>query len=149
MENGGTPIGEARPFPHPPRETLPAAGRASERETLQGPAAKGFERTLQARESVLLFADLDEAAERLFRYPSRKDLEAYREAVGRLLEKAQERIELCRDYSFPASAARVYLVERTRECLRELERVLRREAGRTRILGLTEEIRGCLLSLSA
>jgi len=149
LDSGGAAIGETRLFPNPPKETAPSSGRGLPGGPLDSPLRAGFENTLQEREASRLFADLDQAAERLFRYPSQKVLEEYREAVGRLLEKAQERIELRMDFSLPTASARILLVERTRECLRELERVLRREAGRTRIMGLTEEIRGCLLSLCA
>lgn len=149
MDSGGAAIGEARLFPNPLRETAQSIGRAPQGDPTGSSFESSFENALQGLETSRLFADLDQAAERLFRYPSQKVLEEYREAVGKLLEKAQERIELLMDFSLPTASARILLVERTRECLRELERVLRREAGRTRIMGLTEEIRGCLLSLSA
>jgi uncharacterized protein YaaR (DUF327 family) len=149
LDSGGTAIGEARLFSNPVRESAPSQGRGLPGDPLDSPFGASFESTLQGRETSRLFADLDQAAERLFRYPSQKVLEEYREAVGRLLEKAQERIELRMDFSLPTASARILLVERTQACLRELERVLRREAGRTRIMGLTEEIRGCLLSICA
>lgn len=149
MDNGATAIGEARLFPHAIRETSTFGSRNLQGDPAVSPFGSRFENALQAQETSRLFADLDQAAERLFRYPSQKVLEEYRDAVGRLLEKAQERIELRMDFSLPTASARMLLVERTHACLRELERVLRREAGRTRVLGLTEEIRGCLLCLSA
>jgi uncharacterized protein YaaR (DUF327 family) len=148
LEGGGTAIGEARLFSRPPLETAPSGSRSAQGGPAGSLSGSSFENTLQGMETSQLFLDLDQAAERLFRYPSQKVLDEYREAVGRILEKAQERIELRMDFSLPTASARILLVERTHACLRELERVLRREAGRTRVMGLTEEIRGCLLSLS-
>jgi uncharacterized protein YaaR (DUF327 family) len=39
------------------------------------------------------------------------------------------------------------LVERTRQGLKELEKVIEKQGKRARIMGITEEIRGCLVSL--
>lgn len=105
-----------------------------------------FGETLQKVETDRLLADLDEAAEQLFRFPSDKVLNSYRQVVGRILGRAEEMISVRMDYSVRAGSARV-LIDRARRNLDELDRVLRREGNRTRIMGLTEDIRGCIVSL--
>ena len=132
---------ETRPF----EESL-ASGRPRERAALEAPEA--FGESLLKAEARSLLEDLDAAANRLFRYPSQKVLDDYRAAVRRVIEGAESMMELRRDYSAPSGGART-LIERTEKGLEELERVLRREGRRSRIMGITDEIKGCLLSLFA
>lgn len=132
---------EARPFD----ESL-AANRAKEAAAFSAPEA--FDRSLLKAEARSLIEDLDAAANRLFRYPSQKVLDDYRAAVRRVIEGAESMMELRRDYSAPSAGART-VIERTERGLEELERILRREGRRSRIMGITDEIKGCLLSLLA
>lgn len=112
-----------------------------------GVEGKGaFEGTLHRVETERLIRELDSVAEQLFRYPSEKVLARYRSVVGRLLDRAEEMISLRADYSVRSGGARI-LVDRTRRNLEDLDRVLRREGARTRIMGITEDIRGCIVSL--
>lgn len=105
-----------------------------------------FGNTLHQVETDRLLDELDVVAEQLFRFPSDKVLNDYRQVVGKILGRAEEMISIRMDYSVRSGSARV-VIDRARRSLDELDRVLRREGNRSRIMGLTEDIRGCIVSL--
>lgn len=105
-----------------------------------------FGETLHRVETDRLLVELDKVAEELFRFPSDRVLNSYRRVVGKILGRAEEMVAVRMDYSVRAGSARV-LIDRARRNLDELDRVLRREGNRTRVMGLTEDIRGCIVSL--
>lgn len=105
-----------------------------------------FEGNLLRVETKELLNDLDIIAEKLFRFPSDKVLTEYRSVVGQILQKAEAMLEVRRDFSIMCGASR-FLIERTRKGLSKLEEVIGREGNRSRVMGITSEIRGCLVSL--
>jgi len=130
MENNGSPqlgkmLGE-----------IQETGRAS------------FGDSLVKAETKELFKGLDTAAEKLFRFPSEKVLEEYRNAVGMLLQKAESMLSVHSNFSVRRGTSKLF-IDRARKGLRELEEVIAREGRRSRIMGITTDIRGCLLSLTA
>lgn len=108
----------------------------------------GFEEKLHKVEMADLMQKLDTVAERVFRFPSAKVLEDYRAVVGRIIVCAEEMMELRRDFSVRSGKAGL-LIEKTKKGLDELEEILGREGRRSRVMGITREIKGCLLSLMA
>ncbi|MEA3508550.1 MAG: DUF327 family protein [Synergistota bacterium] len=115
----------------------------------QGKLVDGvFEDNLMRFETRELFDRLDSVSINLFRFPSLVKLEAYRAVVGEIMSRAEKMMETRREFSVNGSRARM-LIERTRKSLDELEDVLEREGKRSRIAGITDEIRGCLVSLLA
>jgi len=109
---------------------------------------RAFEENLFHLETRELLNKLDSIAEKLFRYPSQGVLENYRNVVGQILQKAEGMLEIRRDFSLSSGTPRM-LVDRTKKGLKELEEILGREGRRSRIMGITEDIRGCLVSLVA
>ncbi len=107
-----------------------------------------FEEDLLRVETREILSDLEIVAEKLFRFPSDKVLEEYRSVVGQILQKAEAMLEVRRDFSMMCGASRL-LIDRTRKGLSELEEAIGREGKRSRVMGITTEIRGCLLSLLA
>jgi len=106
----------------------------------------GFEEKLLKTEVADLIRKLDIVAERIFRFPSSYVLDDYRDVVGRIIGRAEEMMELRRDFSAKSGKAGL-LIEKTKRGLDELEEILSREGRRSRIMGITREIKGCLLSL--
>ncbi len=109
---------------------------------------RAFEENLFHLETRELLNKLDSIADKLFRYPSQGVLENYRNVVGQILQKAEGMLEIRRDFSLSSGTPRM-LVDRTKKGLKELEEILGREGRRSRIMGITEDIRGCLVSLVA
>ncbi|SRR6056297_1132787 len=109
---------------------------------------RAFEENLFHLETRELLNKLDSIAEKLFRYPSQGVLENYRSVVGQILQKAEGMLEIRRDFSLSSGTPRM-LVDRTKKGLKELEEILGREGRRSRIMGITADIRGCLVSLVA
>jgi hypothetical protein len=130
---------EARPFDE-------TTGGSRSKEPVGTQRREPFGESLLKAETEELLDHLDDVARRLFRYPSQKVLEDYRSVVGRIIEGAESMLALRRDYSVASPKART-LIERAEKGLDELERILRREGRRSRIMGITSEIKGCLLSL--
>ncbi len=131
------------------RETRPfeeTTGGNRPKEALRTQNGEPFGESLLKVATGELFEQLDTVARRLFRYPSQKVLEDYRSVVRRIMKGAESMLELRRDYSVDSPKART-LIERAEKGLDELERILRREGRRSRIMGITSEIKGCLLSL--
>jgi hypothetical protein len=116
------------------------------KEALRTKNGEPFGESLLKAETGELLEQLDAVARRLFRYPSQKVLEDYRSVVRRIIEGAESMLKLRRDYSVASPKART-LIERAEKGLDELDRILRREGRRSRIMGITAEIKGCLLSL--
>jgi len=109
---------------------------------------RAFEENLFHLETRELLNKLDSIADKLFRYPSQGVLENYRNVVGQILQKAEGMLEIRRDFSLSSGTPRM-LVDRTKKGLKELEEILGREGRRSRIMGITADIRGCLVSLVA
>ena len=105
-----------------------------------------FEEKLIKAESKVLLEKLDNAADKLFRFPSQRVLDEYKSIVRELLEQAQGMLAIRQEFSM-ASGAAFKLITRVQEGLSQLERVLSREGKRTKIMKLTDEIKGCLVSL--
>jgi len=107
---------------------------------------RSFGRDLLRLEVQQLVSGLDDMSRDLFRFPSRETLDRYRSLVGQVLQKAEAMLDIKRDFSLDRGAS-MMLVERTRQGLKELEKVIEKQGKRARIMGITEEIRGCLVSL--
>ncbi|GAB6280940.1 MAG: DUF327 family protein [Thermovirga sp.] len=131
-----------------PLEDTGGISGGKDRTRISSREGSGFEEKLHKIEMDDLMQKLDLVAERVFRFPSAKVLEDYRAMVGRIIECAGEMIGLRRDFSVRSGKAG-FLIERTKKGLDELEDVLGREGRRSRVMGITREIKGCLLSLVA
>lgn len=107
-----------------------------------------FEENLIQVETKELLLQLDTVTEKLFRFPSDRVLSEYRNVVGQILQKAEAMLEVRSDFSLLSGSSRL-LIDRTKKGLRELEEVIGREGRRSRVMGITSEIRGCLVSLLA
>lgn len=113
-----------------------------------GTGQTSFEENLIQVETKELLGQLDTVAEKLFRFPSDRVLTEYRNVVGQILQKAEAMLEVRSDFSLLSGSSRL-LIDRTKKGLRELEEVIGREGRRSRVMGITSEIRGCLVSLLA
>jgi uncharacterized protein YaaR (DUF327 family) len=95
-----------------------------------------------------LLERLDAVAGKLSVFPAERLLVEYKAVIGELLARAMKDFNLQRDLKWRRTDRSLYVtVEKTETALAELEAIFRQEGGRTRMLQLMEEIKGCLISL--
>ncbi|MDR1516222.1 MAG: DUF327 family protein [Synergistaceae bacterium] len=99
-------------------------------------------------ESRMLIDELESVGLQLSRFPTTALLSRYRELVRMALEKVRGGMRIKRDFKWRRTERSMFVViERTEDALDEMDDALLREGGRTRMLSLMEEIKGCLISL--
>jgi uncharacterized protein YaaR (DUF327 family) len=99
-------------------------------------------------EAHLLIAELDDIGAQLSRFPTSVLLGRYRDLVRMVLERMRSGMHIKREFKWRRTERSMFLtIERTEDALEELEEALTKEGGRTRLLLLMEEIKGCLISL--
>ncbi|MDR3321115.1 MAG: DUF327 family protein [Synergistaceae bacterium] len=107
-----------------------------------------FSDVVEDLESRQLIEELESVGLRLSRFPTSGLLARYRELVGMALEKVKNGMRLKREFKWRRTERSMFVtIERTEEALQEMDDALLREADRTRMLSLIEEIKGCLISL--
>jgi uncharacterized protein YaaR (DUF327 family) len=95
-----------------------------------------------------LLERLDAVAGKLSVFPAERLLAEYKVIIGELLARAMKDLSLQRDLKWRRTDRNTYVTVRKAEnALAELEEVFNQESGRTRMLQLMEEIKGCLISL--
>jgi uncharacterized protein YaaR (DUF327 family) len=123
------------------RTTLGDAGR-------EATFLESLEESQEEMETRALIQELDRVGEQLFRFPSTSLMAHYRSLVRSLIGRVQRGLKVRRDFKWRRAERSLYVtVQRVDEALKEMERILAREGDRTRILALTDEIKGCLISL--
>jgi uncharacterized protein YaaR (DUF327 family) len=111
-------------------------------------AQETFAEVADDMESRLIIDELESIGLKLSRFPTAALLSRYRELVRLALEKVRNGMRLKREFKWRRTERSMFVViERTEEALDEMDEALLREAGRTRMLSLMEEIKGCLISL--
>lgn len=102
-------------------------------------------------ETRQLLAELDDLGSQMTRYPTSALILRYRELVRMVLQKVRNGMQVRRDFKWRRTERSMFItIERTEGLLDELTElgdVLGREADRTRMLSLIDEIKGCLISL--
>jgi uncharacterized protein YaaR (DUF327 family) len=107
-----------------------------------------FSDVVEDLESRQLIEELESVGLKLSRFPTSGLLARYRELVGMALEKVKNGMRLKREFKWRRTERSMFVtIERTEEALPEMDDALLREADRTRMLSLIEEIKGCLISL--
>jgi uncharacterized protein YaaR (DUF327 family) len=139
-----------------------AKPKTGESASLQGggrgaasPAVKGvqapqetFAEVVDDLEARQLIDELDSIGLQLSRFPTSALLNRYRELVRMALEKVKNGMRVRREFKWRRTERAMFVVvERTENALAEMDDALLREAERTRMLSLMEEIKGCLISL--
>jgi uncharacterized protein YaaR (DUF327 family) len=95
-----------------------------------------------------LLERLDAAAAKLSVFPAERLLVESQAVIGERLARAMKDFNLQRDLKWRRTDRSTYvLVGKAETALAELEDIFRQEGGRTRMLQLMEEIKGCLISL--
>lgn len=103
---------------------------------------------MEGQEVQLLLSEMDEIAEQLFRFPSRKLLQHYRLLTGKIMYLAEQKYHINRKFNWKRGGNTVMVtIEKTESLLDELEVILTREGERTRLYEVLEEIKGCVISL--
>jgi uncharacterized protein YaaR (DUF327 family) len=129
---------------------ISAGGKGSAGKAVGGasPALETFADVAEDMESRMLIDELESIGLRLSRFPTAALLSRYRELVRMALEKVRNGTRIKRDFKWRRTERAMFVViARTEEALDEMDEALLREAGRTRMLSLMEEIKGCLISL--
>ena len=107
-----------------------------------------FDKTVEKIEMEGLLNELDKVACKLSRVPSAVLLCRYRDLMSQLIKEALKGLKLRKDLKWRRTERKAFLIVEKTDCLfKELEDVLFRENCRTRSLELTEDIKGCLISL--
>jgi uncharacterized protein YaaR (DUF327 family) len=120
-----------------------------------GTAVKGasaaqatFAEVVDDLEARQLIDELESVGLRLSRFPTSELLSRYRDLVRMALEKVKRGMRLKREFKWRRTERSMFVViERADNALQEMDDALLREADRTRMLSLMEEIKGCLISL--
>jgi uncharacterized protein YaaR (DUF327 family) len=129
---------------------LQGGGKKSASRAVDGvqQAQETFAEVADDMESRLIIEELESIGLKLSRFPTSALLSRYRELVRLALEKVRNGMRLKREFKWRRTERSMFVViERTEEALDEMDEALLREAGRTRMLSLMEEIKGCLISL--
>ncbi|MDR0649151.1 MAG: DUF327 family protein [Synergistaceae bacterium] len=129
---------------------LSAGGRSGTGKAVGGvlEPQETFAEVAEDMESRMLIDELESIGLRLSRFPTAALLARYRELVRMALEKVRNGTRIKRDFKWRRTERSMFVViERTEEALDEMDEALLREADRTRLLSLMEEIKGCLISL--
>jgi uncharacterized protein YaaR (DUF327 family) len=107
-----------------------------------------FAEVVEDMEARQLIDELEIIGLQLSRFPTSALLSRYRELVRMALEKVKNGMHLRREFKWRRTERSMFVViERTEDALDEMDEALLREADRTRMLSLMEEIKGCLISL--
>lgn len=110
-----------------------------------GSSVENMMEEIEVRE---LMERLDAVASRLSVFPAERLLFEYRGILKELLARAMKGFGLRRDLKWRRTDRSTYVtIEKAETAMAELEAVFSKEGGRTRVLQLMEEIKGCLISL--
>jgi uncharacterized protein YaaR (DUF327 family) len=113
-----------------------------------GVQAPAFMDVVEDIETRRLIDEIDAVGAQLSRFPTLTVMSRYRELVRAALDKARSGVRLKRDFKWRRTERSMFVtIERTEEALEEIEGLLEREADRTRMFELVDEIKGCLISL--
>ena len=116
-----------------------------------GAMESSFADVVDDMETRQLLAELDDLGSQMTRYPTSALISRYRELVRMVLQKVRNGMQIRRDFKWRRTERSMFItIERTEGLLDELTElgdVLGREADRTRMLSLIDEIKGCLISL--
>ena len=116
-----------------------------------GAMESSFADVVDDMETRQLLAELDDLGSQMTRYPTSALISRYRELVRMVLQKVRNGMQIRRDFKWRRTERSMFItIERTEGLLDELAElgdVLGREADRTRMLSLIDEIKGCLISL--
>jgi uncharacterized protein YaaR (DUF327 family) len=129
---------------------LSGGGRGGANRAVGGvsPMSETFAEVADDMESRMLIDELESTGLQLSRFPTSALLSRYRELVRMALEKIRNGMRIKRDFKWRRTERSMFVViERTQEALDEMDEAILREGGRTRMLSLMEEIKGCLISL--
>ena len=128
-----------------------ARGTAAGAVSGAGGAASVFSEVVEDMETRQLLAELDDLGAQLSRFPTGVLISRYRELVRMVLRKVRNGMQIKRDFKWRRTERSMFItIERTEDLLSELDElgeVLGREADRTKMLSLIDEIKGCLISL--
>jgi uncharacterized protein YaaR (DUF327 family) len=107
-----------------------------------------FDESLQSLEISALLEEVEAVGKQLFRYPSPQLLARYRRLVGDLLFRAEQGLQMKKDFRWRrANRATYVIIEKTENMLDQIEKVLAQEGERSKLLELMNEVKGCLISL--
>ncbi|GHV54236.1 hypothetical protein FACS1894216_13850 [Synergistales bacterium] len=128
-----------------------AGGKSGGSEAVRAPGgvqAPAFTDVVEDIETRQLIDEIEAIGAQLSRFPTLTMMARYRELVRAALDKARSGVRLKRDFKWRRTERSMFVtIERTEEALEEIEALLGREADRTRMFELVEEIKGCLISL--
>ena len=145
VSNAGAKAGEAI------RHSGGAKGGAVGAVAGAGAMESSFADVVDDMETRQLLAELDDLGAQLTRYPTSALISRYRELVRMVLQKVRNGMQIRRDFKWRRTERSMFItIERTEGLLDELTElgdVLGREADRTKMLSLIDEIKGCLISL--
>ena len=145
VSNAGTKAGEAV------RHSGGAKGGAVGAVAGAGAMESSFADVVDDMETRQLLAELDDLGSQMTRYPTSALISRYRELVRMVLQKVRNGMQIRRDFKWRRTERSMFItIERTEGLLDELTElgdVLGREADRTKMLSLIDEIKGCLISL--
>jgi uncharacterized protein YaaR (DUF327 family) len=130
--------------------SLQGGGRGSASSSVkEAPAAQEtFAEVVDDLEARQLIDELDVIGLQLSRFPTSALLGRYRELVRMALENVKNSMRIRREFKWRRTERAMFVViERTENALLEMDEAILREAERTRMLSLMEEIKGCLISL--
>ena len=131
---GGTPL-------------LPGSGKKDANRGVAG-VQETYADVAEDMDARLIIDELESIGLQLSRFPTSALLSRYRALVRLVLEKVKDGTRLKREFKWRRTERSMFVVmERTEEALEEMDEALLREGGRTRMLSLMEEIKGCLISL--
>jgi uncharacterized protein YaaR (DUF327 family) len=145
MKVSGTPKAKTGETP-----SLVGGGRGGAGKSVKGASQvqETFAEVVEDLEASRIIEELESIGLQLSRFPTSALLSRYRELVRMALERARDGMRLKRDFKWRRTERSMFVViERTEDALAEMDDALLREAGRTRMLSLMEEIKGCLISL--
>lgn len=115
---------------------------------LVGVPKETFDESLQSLEINALLEEVEAVGKQLFRYPSPQLLARYRRLVGDLLFRAEQGLQMKKDFRWRRTDRATYvIIEKTESMLDQIERVLAQEGQRSKLLELVNEVKGCLISL--
>jgi uncharacterized protein YaaR (DUF327 family) len=128
----------------------PLLSGGGKKDTSKGVAAvqETYADVAEDMDARLIIDELESIGLQLSRFPTSALLSRYRALVRLALEKVKNGTRLKREFKWRRTERSMFVVmERTEEALEEMDEALLRESGRTRMLSLMEEIKGCLISL--
>lgn len=120
-----------------------------------GPSVRGvdgagatFLEVVDDMESRQIIEELDALGAEMTKFPTTALVRRYRELVGAALDKVRSGMQIRREFKWRRTERSMFItIEKTEGLLDDLETALLREGDRARGLALTDEIKGCLISL--